>query len=593
MVLGLFWSGDVKIESHNKSWMDILETRDYSRRDLVLEIALVLTGLMTRALAIFNTNKFSNLGMPLSDDSYYYFSLGRNIASGKGFRVDPLHLTTGFQPLWGFIVAIPYLFFGGFTSPISVIQAIGMVSGVISGVIIYRVVIKLCKSWKLGLLISIFWTFSPQAIKHNVNGMETSVANMFALIIVYFLLSNLPNKSLSLKHYIIAGLLTGLAIMSRFDLVILYLSVAILVLFVYRGVILSILDKKTIVCVSIYTAALIISFIPWFVVIIQANGSIIPESGEAVRTISLLTDKLPKVGFVASILDFPAIFLPYYSKNILVFTASWMRQVPWILPVALPIYAIDSTTIAPSCMFVISLILNVFVAWRGWLSDNRLTKVAVAAWGVYLIGMTVAYSSIVLGQWFYDRYGTPLAIFFTIILGLVVYETLPLRRWVFQAYAPVIMASFVFLLVFGSYSWMIRGPSVVPSDGFYDAALWINHHVEKPVSVGSFQSGLIGYYADPKVINLDGKVNNDAKRARDIGQMWNYVCGNSIDFIVDWESQINQSLINRSFEGQWSNDNLMLEKEIRPTNTGNPILIYKVNEGNCLEQGVRLDRQVE
>ena len=43
------------------------------------------------------------------DDAYYFFTVARNIAQGHGITIDGTHWTTGFQPLWGLICAVPFL----------------------------------------------------------------------------------------------------------------------------------------------------------------------------------------------------------------------------------------------------------------------------------------------------------------------------------------------------------------------------------------------------------------------------------------------------------------------------------------------------
>ena len=59
---------------------------------------------------------------------------------------------------------------------------------------------------------------------------------------------------------------------------------------------------------------------------------------------------------------------------------------------------------------------------------------------------------------------------------------------------------------------------------------------ETPVNavVGCFQSGIIGYYADRSIINLDGKVNEEALEAMKRGELGRYVKKMGITHVADW-----------------------------------------------------------
>ena len=47
-----------------------------------------------------------------SDDAYYYIIGARNLAQGLGFTFDGINQTSGFHPLWFFLLSLGYLVFG-------------------------------------------------------------------------------------------------------------------------------------------------------------------------------------------------------------------------------------------------------------------------------------------------------------------------------------------------------------------------------------------------------------------------------------------------------------------------------------------------
>src|SRR5882672_9277037 len=40
----------------------------------------------------------------LTDDTFYYLQIARNVAGGAGFTFDGIHRTNGFHPLWMFLL---------------------------------------------------------------------------------------------------------------------------------------------------------------------------------------------------------------------------------------------------------------------------------------------------------------------------------------------------------------------------------------------------------------------------------------------------------------------------------------------------------
>lgn len=67
---------------------------------IVVLLLVFLLGLALHVSSVANTHTMRASDQPFSDDAFYYFSLAQNIADGKGLKVDDVHVTTGFQPLW-------------------------------------------------------------------------------------------------------------------------------------------------------------------------------------------------------------------------------------------------------------------------------------------------------------------------------------------------------------------------------------------------------------------------------------------------------------------------------------------------------------
>ena len=89
-----------------------------------------------------------------------------------------------------------------------------------------------------------------------------------------------------------------------------------------------------------------------------------------------------------------------------------------------------------------------------------------------------------------------------------------------------------------SDDWVLRLPH---RQNMLSAARWLEANTDEEARIGSYNAGILGYFSDRTVVNLDGVVNEDAYRARRDGKTVEYVCGNQIDYVVDlsldrWES---------------------------------------------------------
>jgi len=84
-----------------------LERIGASRRDRVL-IGLAAGGVALPPLVDLLSNGWQRVFGYLAADSFYYFTVARNIASGLGASFDGEHVTNGFHPLWQLYTALLY-----------------------------------------------------------------------------------------------------------------------------------------------------------------------------------------------------------------------------------------------------------------------------------------------------------------------------------------------------------------------------------------------------------------------------------------------------------------------------------------------------
>jgi hypothetical protein len=71
-----------------------------------------------------------------------------------------------------------------------------------------------------------------------------------------------------------------------------------------------------------------------------------------------------------------------------------------------------------------------------------------------------------------------------------------------------------------------------------EAARWLRDHTAGDARVGSFNAGILGYFSERVVVNLDGAVNAEAYRARRNGRLLDYVLAERLDYLADWRGTL-------------------------------------------------------
>jgi hypothetical protein len=153
----------------------------------------------------------------IPDDSSYYLKIAKNFSEGSGFTFDGINLTNGFQPLWQ-IVLIPLFYFIKTSAEnyLKIILIFQIFLIFFSEILIFRILLKFFKV-KIALAFVLFFTLF--VLFNSVNGMETTL--------MIFLISVLFTKIISLNIFCShnrfnefkIGILLGLLILSRLDLI--------------------------------------------------------------------------------------------------------------------------------------------------------------------------------------------------------------------------------------------------------------------------------------------------------------------------------------------------------------------------------------
>ncbi len=173
----------------------------------------------------------------VSDDAYYYFNVARNIALGNGLSADGVTTTTGFHPLYCFLLAgLHWL-----TSPSTdgfVQQAI-LLNGLCfaaTGFVLWWA----AKMWwgpVAGITAGLLWWTNPHGVLIEAAGLEGMVyalmlATSFAVLM--WILHDQPTR-FGIGSMAVLGVALGLTLLSRTDSIVLLPLVGLVVLTSQRG----------------------------------------------------------------------------------------------------------------------------------------------------------------------------------------------------------------------------------------------------------------------------------------------------------------------------------------------------------------------
>jgi hypothetical protein len=148
-------------------------------------IALLLAALAPRlVIAWFPCTYLIQFG-PLIDDSFYCFSIARNIAFGLGFTFDTLAPTNGYHPLWIVLITPIYMLTHDVYLPIHWILTLSAIVDTAAVYFLYKLLQRFLPpraAW-LGCLV---YAFSPHvlfSVAGPMNGLETALN--ICLILAY------------------------------------------------------------------------------------------------------------------------------------------------------------------------------------------------------------------------------------------------------------------------------------------------------------------------------------------------------------------------------------------------------------------------
>jgi len=458
----------------------------------------------------------------LIDDSFYEFTIAYNIGTGKGITIDGHLPTNGFQPAFVFLISpIFWLLKGDKYLAIRLIFLVHFVF-YIAAAFLFAIIARKAFRGIIGYseefafwCVFLLYLSNPEITSLHFNGLETGCLLFFySMLWWYYQKTGLQRW----RDYIIFGILLGLTILVRIDVVFLVIIISLFQFFHPSSIPFRIRLGRFLLIAGL---ALIISS-PWWLYNLLVFGNFQPTSGLAQK---LWAIDFPRVKTALQILinhlspfNYSSLFwLPtkFVNYNYLVI----------FLDIFHLFLLIGGIFILLSNRHSLSLRLDLD---KKYFRRSIIFGLLLAIFGLVLL---LYYTLSSWALFFYHRYFCVFLLFGILLSGVI-------TGILFTRYPKLVIYFFiaVTILISMKYIFTVIKSRIKP---YVSPQLkLVQDFVPEREYVGAGQSGRLGYFRE-RTINLDGKVNFYALRCQDI--TWDHQKGmpeflrkNNINWICDW-----------------------------------------------------------
>lgn len=465
------------------------------------------------------------------EDFFYYLKVAENIVLGQGSSLDGEATTNGFHPLW--MLAI--ILIQAITNPDLAVHITLSLAALLHLGQVYLLfyILEQSANKVIAHFAAIFYLFNYRIIACNLCGLETPLVAFFILGIIYFLIKY-HHLTTSTSWAIKLGIFLGFAILSRFDILMLI------------GIILAwiLIDSRfgkyyqqrisTAFIVGIFSGLILL---PWFIWSVINSATLLPNSNAALKVWAFSGINLQQVG-VDSVLSL------LIRK---IFTTAW-----WLSDTAnlLGLWPIVLPTAYKSWPALLVFIVFIIIAWGLWLIRSSQYTTFRSVLLVYATAHFSYYSLFANAQ---VRYLIPFVIIIMVLAAMLIAELLQrintqkVKRMALFFYFVILTNS----LLAGWFAWQQHQGATrthIEHADLYQTANWIRNHLPENIIIGSWNAGILSYYSQRTVVNLDGVMNDAAIEVLKQKKLSSYIEHRHISFLIDLESEINK-FMNR-FSGQ-------------------------------------------
>jgi hypothetical protein len=470
--------------------------------------AIAAVGVAARLVTFFDQGGRVLRQFP-SEDGYLMLTMARNIALGHGMSTAAGTIpTNGTQPLATYLWAACFWAAGGARE--AGVTLVLLLEVLISGAaawLLYRLGRRAFAhrpgGGAIAALAAALWFASPLGVVHSMNCLESG---LYVLAILGVLLAVLAQPGVrgegpSLGRWAGIGLLLGVAFWARNDAVLLCVAVGLAhlgnALPAWRGP-----PGWRIGELAVAAAATLVVAAPWLVANQLGFGSVVPISGQAESLHVVLGQNLARV---------PASLFEHVS-------------LVGLIPSSLETHP---GAVAICSLALLAAATGIGVRASRWSPEERTLLVI----GSGFVALLAAFYGFFFGAgYFMSRYLFAASPFTSLLaagaLATAWRSDAARRRPRLRLAGALAAAALLLGLHVRIYA---RGSEHL----HFQVVDWVQENVPSEVWVAAVQSGTLGFFHD-RTLNLDGKVNPEALRARKQGRIPAYVLEKDVQYVVDW-----------------------------------------------------------
>jgi hypothetical protein len=427
------------------------------------------------------------------DDCFYYYKTAQNIATGLGSTFDGENFTNGYHPLWMLVcVAAAYVT----SSPTGYLYLMLALNLLVVAALSVRMV-TLFKDrlgvW-LAVLVVILMNGQRKCSGGVFSGLETPLYILLVLETANFMVKMSWQRR---THVVWLGALGGLAFLTRTSFVLFVPAACAYLLYRYR----TSADRPS-------WRGIMLAAIPGLMLTVPYLAWNYYETGH-IQQISGLTKNLIFTGGFASWHSFAQAALGFANNSGLV-----------LLPLPL------------SALFVAMVGASLAVLWRrGMLrlpwQDARLIILVIFA------ATEGAYYFVNYGPSVFMWHMAPMNVILFLAAAYFIRSAMQCLNGRSAARAALAVLA---IIVGAACPWqnIYYSHTYRYSPLMYDAAIWMRSNLPADARIGVWNAGLVGYFSQRRVINLDGVINGtELYEYQRRGVAWQYILDHKIGYIGD------------------------------------------------------------
>lgn len=509
---------------------------DWQRRNIVKLSArlwlasdrIIIAALLAFGLAIEIAMLHERGGVML-DDGYYYLKVAQSIALGKGSTFDGTILTNGYHPLW-LLSLVPIFMIAADPGTANLLAMYLQAALYTASIALVYVTARLGTSRLTACLAATIWVYLTYPL--SISGLEFSLYALLICTTTSFYLSRFGSRqSPSIGSYFALGILCSLTFLARLDAILMMISITPFLM-----------ANEWRIGERAGRALRLIAFLaPALLTGITYLGLNLVQF-QHVIPISILVKR--EWSEYALYMD------PVYRSSGWIVSKMNLVLVPFHLLIESRHISIMSNALAliigsfgaPALLSII--VLRRLWNYRSWAAplSSGLAPFALYSFLSSASYVTIYHSNIAYTPWYYVIQPWFAALLLAKLLDLGVRNlaasgTRRMRaRWLYRIGTVGLIVAVVSLPYGTMRNLGVPRPaqSAPIPDPLYVAALWIRANLPENAIVGSWSAGIMGYFSDRRVINLDGLENSWDYNERGKYDLCGYWRENGINYLADY-----------------------------------------------------------